>query len=345
MNHWFLIAIGLWITIVIPSWMRVIWIGVFGIWLERKKRKTCLLYVICLILLSFPWIKTIEQPPETLVGTVTSLKNSGFIVTTKQQNVWVNRNAEVGLDDEVVVACELQKINSLNNRVGYSFEEWANHHHIWYQCKSHSVNVIKKGNTLRAKALRSIRTMPLETAKVMNMFVFHLYESDSDWLYLGLSLGIQISFLLQCIRKLASYFLKERTVQKVLWFVTLCIGCFYRFDFLSVRYLIRDTLKFTSWNKKEQWGILWVILLCLFPNEATELKFLIPMGIGLISCFGTRNHSIVVYCYIILLQLYQNGVVAIDSFVYMFLFRPVFSMMYLFCVLRFCYQLMRYFRI
>ena len=138
-------------------------------------------------------------------GKVVSLKDTYFIVEVNCNHIMVYGDFDVNFDDIVLVNGKLERIASTNNRVGYSFENWAKSRRISSICYADEVTLIKKGNSLRNRVYRKIMNQDKDVIKIMKMFLFHIYD-DVDWLFIGLSLGIHLSFLLKLVQSVGSYF-------------------------------------------------------------------------------------------------------------------------------------------
>ncbi|MDD6466637.1 MAG: MBL fold metallo-hydrolase [Erysipelotrichaceae bacterium] len=335
MNRYLLSGMGLWIFLVIShSWIRWIWLLIWGIWLWKQNHRCFYLFLLSIVLIQLKLLIPSSMPQTELVGKVVTIRKHSFILRVNQKDIWINSDDEVLLDDQVSVSCKLRPIVSTQNRVGYSFEQWAKHHNIHYQCTASRIDVIKQGKSLRRWVQLKVREMPEETKEILKMFLFHIYDAKVDWLFLCLSLGIHLSYGLKMIKKVCSYFFTEKRVQQIMYGCDIFLAIFYHFSFLSVRYLIRDGLKFSSLDCQDQWGLMICILTCLFPTYITELKFLIPLGIAFFQCFGKKRSSMVIYLYISLLQLMKQGFLSLNNIVYMIVMRPIFSWIFCICILR-----------
>ena len=324
-------GISLSVLLVPNVYLRIFLLVILCVWLISLKEYICIvlvlfvLIIVCAQLSYSPIVTKIE-------GRVVSLKDSYFVVKVKNQKIMVYSDCDVNFDDLVLVDGELKEVCSTKNRVGYSFESWANARNIRYVCDANSVEVIKAGFSLRNRTYLIIQNKDEVVSKFMKMFLFHIYD-DIGWMYIGLSLGIHLSFVFKQIEGFFSYLFLEKEVSIITVLFSLFIGFFYHFDLISCRFLLRNILRLTSLNKKNRWGCLVIVLLVLFPTMITEFAFLLPVFIGFVYSFSFKRIYGISQIIVIWLQLVFNGYVSlIQIFVSRFIY-PLFSCVYLICLM------------
>ncbi len=322
----------------IPSfWGKIVLAAILIIYLGVKKRKRSLL----ILLVSIAFILGISnlpmtKPPETFQGKVTLVKENYFLVRYQFQQVWIYSDQSANFDDEVKVTCSLQEIVSPNNRAGFSYVEYAKSIHSKYQCKNGTIQIIKKGNSLRSRLYLLVNQLPEKNQRLMKMFLFHQYPDDSaDVIYLLLASGFHLSFLLDLLRKILQLKLTDKQLKPIITAILLMFAIIYHFDFLTFRLLLRNLLNYSKMNNKNKWGINCVILFTLFPLKIKNLALLIPVMLGLVNLIPGKFKFIGRNLMICLVQLLLNGYIYLSNIIYLIFLRPLFSLVYLLCLIRF----------
>ena len=338
MNYWFRLGIIIIIYSFIPSLYGKLAGAIFVLvyLLAKKHIRSFLIFVICIALSYLLSNLPITKPPQTFQGKVTLVKENYFLVSYQYQQVWIYSSHSVNFDDQVKITCSLAEIVSPHNRAGFSYAEYAKSINSKYQCKNGSFEIIKNGNTLRNRLYLLVNQLPQENQKLMKMFLFHQYPDDSaDIIYLLLASGFHLSFLLNLLRKILQLRLTDKQLKPIITSIVLMFAIIYHFDFLTFRLLLRNLLNYSSENRKNKWGINTIVLFTLFPLKINNLGLLIPVMLGLISLipgkFKFVGHNLI----IILVQLFLNGYMYLSNLVYLIFLRPLFSLIYLLCLIRF----------
>ncbi len=327
---YFLAAIVLLATFLLSNvYIKIVLVVAMCLWLLSLKEYISIFLV--LFVLAVVYVQLLYSPSiERVDGKVVSLKDTYFVVKVNHNHIMVYGDFDVNFDDIVLVKGKVDKIASTKNRVGYSFENWATSRRISKVCYADEVVLIKKGNSLRNHVYRKIMNQEEDVVNIMKMFLFHIYD-DIGWLYLGLSMGIHLSFIRRLIESVSSYFFIEKQVSIITMLFCVFIAIFYHFDLISCRFLFRHLLQLTNLSKKNRWGILVIVLLILFPNMIYELGFLLPICIGFVYSFACKRVYGISQMLVMWLQLVFNGYVSILQIFVARIIYPLFSFMYCVC--------------
>ncbi|MBQ9840927.1 MAG: hypothetical protein IJO78_04980, partial [Erysipelotrichaceae bacterium] len=223
---YFLAAIVLLATFLLSNvYIKIVLVVVMCLWLISLKEYISVFLV--LFVLAVVYVQLLYSPSiERVEGKVVSLKDTYFVVKVNHNHIMVYGDFDVNFDDIVLVKGKVDKIASTKNRVGYSFESWAKSRRISNVCYADEVVLIKKGNSLRNRVYRIIMNQEEDVVNIMKMFLFHIYD-DIGWLYLGLSMGIHLSFIRRLIESVSSYFFLEKQVTIITMLFCAFIAIFY----------------------------------------------------------------------------------------------------------------------
>ena len=312
-------------------YVQVVVMVVGCIWLVSIKEYGSIVIVfVCLLLMN---IQSFNYSMDgTIQGKVIQKKDGYVVVDVGNYNVLVY-DVDVKFDDVVYIEGEAKEIVSLKNRVGFSFSDWCSARNIVYAIYPSEVDVIKNGNSLRSKVSNKLVSLDNKAQSVIRMFLFHDYDEEIEWLYLGLSFGIHIAFVIQMITSFFHYFLLEDKVDSIELVIHLLFCMFYQFDFITVRLLLKCILKKSKLSKHNQWGCLVILLCILYPKMVAQQAFVLPVCIGLLNVFSHKKVIGSIELLILWIQLVNNGFVAIGQIVFSKGIRYIFCLVYSLCFL------------
>ena len=285
------LALFTWFYLLAPTYItKLVILGVSLVFLlYRKEQLVIIIYLLLVIVFTFIQSFQPQIPTEAIVGRVVEVRDKHFVVETTNNKYWVQSEYDVGYDDELRISCNFTEIASTVNRVGFEFANWANNNRIYYQCRNPKVEVVKLGNSFRHNIYQQIKSLPVDSKKVVDMFIFRNHNYESSYLTLLLSSGLHISFLLTLLRKLLNYFLVEEQVIPVIVIIAVFLGLFYNFSFFMLKIIIRLVTRFYVKDKRDGWGIYALALMIIYLGNVHNSVCMFSICLSLIASFSYRK--------------------------------------------------------
>ena len=270
---------------------------------------------------------------EVINGRVIEVKEK-YVLIEHNFNKYIVYDEAFNYDDVVEVRCNVDKITSMDNRAGFNYEVWSKHKGIVGSCTSVSSSIIKRGNTLRNVIYQQIESMPKDTKAVMKMFLLKEHDSSNAYFSILLSSGIHVAMLISMFRKVLRYFFDKDSTEHIVILVAVFLCLIYNFSFFTLRILIRIITKYLVNDKREAWGIYAILLMVIYRGYVLDVVLIYSLTLSFISSFSYRRRILSSSIVICLLQLIINGFFSIKQYVLSQLVRPVFSFVYVLCIMR-----------
>ena len=334
---WYLMGIFWFVLVLLPTfWARLIWVGISLFLLCKKiNLQSAFVFGICVVLFYGHGVYPNEIKGNVFHGTVDEIKeNYSIIHLGFEKELLVYHDDVLNYDDEVKVSCELLEFVSLDNRVGFSYEEYAKGKGIRNYCFANEIEVIQKGNTFRNRLYLWVNQFSKESGELFRTLIFHQYQSEKDSpMGLLLSSGLHLSYFFHLLTVILGYWFEPKEVKHMNTGMKVFVGILFHGDYRFVRILLWDFLGYSKLKRQDRWGI-WVILLTiLYPHMGNQLAFLFPVAIQFIYSSSLKHSRIAMIALTIWLNLWTNGYVYLSSIAFVYLFRPLYSVGFVLCLL------------
>lgn len=299
------------------------------------------MHILCvIILLLFTCRMSLFKPkappaPNTLLQ-IREIKSGYALAHGDGQDVVVYHVDHVHFGDVIEVQGTYSEVSSLHNLHSFYFPDWLRKRGIHYQLQAKKVRIVQEGNGLRHDIFQRVSNMGNDTMRTwLVSMLYGIHEDDAT--YFLTSSGLHLSTLQHLIKKLALLILSPIHASLILLLLMGIVGHITVFSASLLRILLFQCIGLCChrWNEQDRLGIAMVVTLLLFPYMAWELAFLLPVGFRMLSLFNVRQHSRRMLSLLLLIPMQYVFFQSCNplQIVLFPLYRIVYALLYLFCIL------------
>ena len=316
------IIIGLFNTFKNRIIASIIIIGLLPFFSDKKNRFISSLIIVSFVLVSYPIEKAFFK-----TGRVVEIRNNYYLLSNGIDKVILYTTENLSLDDKVIVNQEVKEINYYNN---FNFSTYKD-----YCLANNIIGSVSLKEVKIKRAEFSIRKMIYDKCLnssnkwVLQILFKNSMEIDSDKKYFITQSSLHISFFVSFLTSILSLFFYDKITNRIVFILVFLLGLFFNFPYGYIRILIGLALLNIIEDKRKR--LAYEILLLAFykPYYIKSISFLIPVGIKIISCFIKEKRQILIYIYIMIIQLYFYGQADLFSILSFVFLKSIFGLVYL----------------
>ena len=252
-------------------WLTLSICVLFLLWRTKKIYS----FLTIFLFLYFVAIPTYDSLPNSYTGKVYEIHEKYVFVKCNDANILLYTNSNLIYDEEISFDGEYQLIDSDITFYNFDFKKYCNDKNIYYSISPSIIHKLNSSNSLRGKLLSYIYSLDEDRSILLKDIIFHIKTSDTYEIFSNS--GLSYTAILYFIKSILDKFLNEdlvKIIQACLCFL-LCI--FYHFPFVLVQYFIFQILSFFKLKQNEKVGLVYLIVMILYPTYITSISFLIPL--------------------------------------------------------------------
>ena len=269
---------------------KLFFVGIFVIFVLLKfNKKKILPLLLILLLVSHPCF---HHYPDVNEAYIIDIKPGYAIGICQFQKVIIYHDTDLNYDSVISFSNDYDLIPS--NSHFFSFDSGSNYHrqNIHYQINAKNIVVKKQYFSLRSLLYKYSNSY-------IKKFVFNIND-DNNILDGFVNSGVSFIGFIYLVRVILKPYIKDEIYLKIELFIIIFFALFYHFNYVTFRLLFSRLIKLRVKDEKVSLSFLIIASLILYPGVNYSLKFLIPVGLGLIRIFKyDKSYN---YLYLLFLQ-------------------------------------------
>lgn len=257
--------------------------GVLAVLLYIKAGTRYAILFLFLMLLGFD--VNSESKPDQLCGKIIDIREKVTVIDMGNHEYSMFDVEGLSLDDQICVTGMIVPL-----RIGSTFavnpiSRWSNQRNHRGTIDVKSVEIIKKGNSLRSHLFDYVSD--IDSSGWLKAFIFdHPAPITGHFTAVFISSGLIASSLVSLIRKILGFFCFEKNRQH--WISVILCFCWLIWgdSFVLSRILITHFSRYLKVKPLARISLTYSLLLSLYPHHIFHPALIIPLSLSLINIFG-----------------------------------------------------------
>ncbi|MGI6608816.1 MAG: hypothetical protein ACOX1F_07615 [Erysipelotrichaceae bacterium] len=301
-------------------------IGLLPLFSDKRNRFFTSLIIVVFVILSYPVENRYFEN-----GKVVEIRDNYYLVSNGLNKIILYSTKELSLDDKVKVCQQVKDVNYYDNFNLSSYKDYCLANNIIGSVSTNDIKIIAESFSIRKFFYEKCKAG--SNKWVLQLLFKNSMEIESDKKFLISQSSLHISFFVSFLNSILSFFFYEKKSNRIIFILVLLLGFFFNFPYGYVRVLIGLTMLYFIDDRRKRLAFEILILAFYKPYYIKSVSFLIPVGIKLINCFLKEKKILLIYLYIIIVQLLFYGHIDIVSVLGFSFLKSIFGFVYLFALL------------
>lgn len=240
------------------------------------------LYVL-LVLFSF-FIK-FPNKSDQLCGKIIDIREKVTVIEIGNAEYSMFDLDRLSLDDQICVTGNIVPLRIGSTFVINPISRWSNQRNHLGTIDVNSVEIIKKGNSLRNHLFDHVSK--IDSSGWLKAFIFdHPAPISGHFTAVFISSGLIASSLLSLVRKMLGFFCFEKNRQHWISGILCLCWLIWGGSFVLSRILFTHLCRYLKVKPLARVSLVYSVLLSLYPHHIFHPALIIPLSLSLINLFG-----------------------------------------------------------